>query len=75
MSKSRVIAWVWDDVSRCLQENYQGDKSRKIWKRVILKTRFEDNEFFENIANKKKTAKKSDDSKSIEEILKEIRSK
>ena len=41
----------------------------------ILRTRFEDNEFFENITDKKKTAKKSDDPKSIKEILKEMRDK
>ena len=40
----------------------------------ILRTRFEDNGFFENITDKKhkkKTTKKSDDPKSIKEILKE----
>ena len=41
----------------------------------ILRTRFEDNEFFENITDKKKTAKKSDNPKSIKEILKKMRGK
>ena len=39
----------------------------------IIRTRFEDNEFFEDIADKKKTAKKSDNPKSIKEILKEMK--
>ena len=41
----------------------------------ILRTRFEDNEFFEDIANKKKTAKKSDNPKSIKDTPKEMKDK
>ena len=51
------------------------DDLLKMPKCPIIRTRFEDNEFFEDITNKKKTAKKSDNPKSIKEILKKMRGK